>query len=255
MTPRRRAVLLLSLLSGFILASMMTDPIPQNPDYHAFADARSLWNLPFFLNVLSNVPFTIVGVWGMAVVYRSMNNRRVFADPREALPWMTAFLGIALVGPGSAWYHLAPGNASMLWDRLPMSVGFMGLYVAILAERVHVDWGVRLLPVLVLFGVGSVVYWYMTEQAGAGDLRPYAVVQYFPLTTIPVMLWLFPARYEGARFLWWLLILYGTAKGCEYLDTGVFAATGGFVSGHTLKHLLAATACWFLVGYLKERED
>ena len=253
MSVRRRAALLLSLLSGFILASLMADPIAQNPQYHQFADTRQMAGIPFFLNVLSNVPFTIVGWIGMTFVYRNMNERQVFHDPREAMAWMTAFFGIALIGPGSAYYHIAPSNATLLWDRLPMAVGFMGLYAAVLAERVDVDSGVWLLPVLVILGVGSVVYWYFTEQAGAGDLRPYAVVQFFPLATIPVMLWLFPARYDGARYLWRLLILYGVAKGFEYGDAGLFDATGGFISGHTVKHLTAAIACWFLVGYLQGR--
>jgi hypothetical protein len=92
----------------------------------------------------------------------------------ERWPYAALFAGTALTAIGSAYYHLAPGNWPLVWDRLPMTVGFMGLLTAVLAERVGHRIARRLFVPLVVFGAASVAYWYRSEGRGAGDLRPYA---------------------------------------------------------------------------------
>src|SRR5688572_24248600 len=77
--------------------------IPQDPAYHQFADQRACGAIPNCLNVLSNIPFAIVGLSGLGVVLR----RRVgFADRWERWPCMALFVGVTLTAVGSSYYHL-----------------------------------------------------------------------------------------------------------------------------------------------------
>ncbi len=253
MTLRKRVAVLLSLLAVCVVGAVLVNPIPQDIRYHQFADFQAWLGIPYCGNVFSNLPFFIIGAWGLLFVIRERANRNVFHHSREWWNWAVAFFGIAMIGPGSAYYHLAPDNATLLWDRLPMAAGFMGLYAGVISERVDTQLGLKLLPLLLACGIGTVFYWYLTEQAGAGDLRPYAVVQFFPLITIPVMLHWFPSQYQHAHFLWKLVLWYAIAKVLEYYDLGVYTMTGNLVSGHTLKHLAAAVGCFYLVRYLTER--
>ncbi len=245
------------LPAGLILAVallfLFVPPIPQDPAYHNFADRRALLGLPNFFNVLSNLPFTVIGVVGVWALSRGgAVPPEAFADPRERWCYLIFFLGVALTGLGSAYYHLAPDNPRLVWDRLPMTLGFMSIFAAIIAERIDLRWGWRLLSPLLLAGVLSVWYWHAGEARGAGDLRFYALVQFFPMLAIPLLLWLCPPRYSHGGELVGALALYGVAKILELLDERIFAA-GGVVSGHTLKHLAAAGAAFWVLRVLGKR--
>jgi hypothetical protein len=225
-----------------VAGAASAERVAQDPAYHRFADARTLLAVPNAMDVLSSAAFSIVGAIGVAAVLAPGR----FADGRERWPWLVLFAGVALTGAGSALYHLEPTNASLAWDRLPMTVGFMGLLSALVADRVSVRWGTALLAPLVLAGAASVGWWVLTEGRGAGDLRAYALVQAYPLLAIPLLLALYPPRYtRGADLLvaggW-----YVAAKAAEALDGEIFAALG-IVSGHTLKHVLAAAGIAWLV--------
>jgi hypothetical protein len=226
----------------------LASPIPQDPGYHRFADARTLLSIPNALDVLSSAAFTIAGALGLAVACSSAR----FVERRERWPWLVLFAGVALTGVGSAWYHLAPTNASLAWDRLPMTVGFMGLLSAQVVDRVSARWGLALVAPLVLAGAASVGWWTWTEARGAGDLRPYLLVQYYPLVAIPLLVALCPARYTRSADLLVAVAWYAAAKVAEGLDTPIFA-TLGVVSGHTLKHVLAAAGIAWLVRMLALR--
>lgn len=223
--------------------------IPQDPRYHAFADRRSFLGVPNALDVLSNAGFLLVGAWGLAIVLR----RASFRDVRERTAWLVLFVGVTLTSVGSAWYHLAPTNATLLWDRLPMTLGFMGLFAALIGERVGMKWGAALLPPLVIVGVASVLYWAFTESRGVGDLRPYYVVQFYPLFAIPLLLLLFPPRYDRGVDLLIALGCYLAAKVTEAYDVSIYEATW-IVSGHTLKHVLATIGIAWLGRMLLLRE-
>jgi len=185
-----------------------------------------------------------------------MNKRQ--AEPAR-VPLLVFFLGIILVAPGSAYYHWAPSNEALFWDRLPMTVVFMSLTAAVIADRIDARRGVRLgLPVLVLGGAASVIYWRITEAAGVGDLRAYALVQFLPMLAIPLMLWLFPGGQGRVRAIGWRTVgtafaFYGLAKLTEHFDIQVLQMLGGAVSGHTLKHLLAAVSAWWILRMLQKR--
>jgi hypothetical protein len=215
------------------------DPIPQDPAYHRFADSRPFLGIPNFLDVASNLPFLAVGLVGLARLRRAVR-------PGEVGAWLCLFLGMALTAFGSAWYHLAPSNATLVWDRLPMTLGFMGFFAGIVGERISQKAYRLLLWPLVGIGVASVLFWYAGEVQGRGDLRLYVLVQFFPLLLIPLIMALYRPRYTHGSAVFLALGFYTAAKVFEHFDHQIFAASG-FVSGHTLKHLAAAAGCWVLV--------
>jgi hypothetical protein len=122
--PDWRAWLLIASGAGFAIAAVLVPAMPQPLSYHAFADCRTFWAIPNFFNVLSNLPFLAAGIMGLAIIWRGGGS---FADPREQLPYLVFFLGALLTSAGSAYYHLAPDNTRLVWDRLPMTLGFAGL--------------------------------------------------------------------------------------------------------------------------------
>jgi hypothetical protein len=244
-----------STVLATLVAAAIWPPIPQSLDYHLFADTRTLLGIPNGLNVLSNLPFAIVGLFGLVETFsRRVGTTAPFSNAWERWPYAALFGGVALTSLGSAWYHLAPDNARLVWDRLPMSVGFMGLLTALLAERVDFSIGRRLFVPLLVVGGAGVVYWYWSELQNAGDLRLYVVVQFGSLLWIALLLILYPARYPGTVYLVIGLVTYGVAKALEMSDQQVFGV-GGIVSGHTLKHLVAAAGAAFLIVMLRERRQ
>ena len=159
-----------------------------------------------------------------------------FVDDRERWPWAVFFAGVALTAFGSAWYHLDPGNLRLVWDRLPMTVAFMGLFAAMIGERIGPRVGLALLGPLLVAGVGSVLWWHAGEQQGRGDLRAYGLVQFFPMLAIPLLAWLFPARYTHGGYWASRCSSMPPPRALELADAHVLAL-GGLVSGHALKHL------------------
>ncbi len=226
-------------------------PIAQDPAYHQFADQRTLLGIPNAMDVLSNLPFLVIGAVGLWIVVRD-RAKPVVVEPQEKPPYLTLFFAVVLVAFGSGYYHLHPNNQTLVWDRLPMSSGFMALFTAVIAERFGVRWGRRLLPWLVIGGAASVVYWHIGELYGRGDLRPYVGVQFLPLLLIPLLIAFFPSRYTGSGYLFLALGCYGLAKLLETFDKPIYRWTG-FISGHTLKHCMAAFAISWLVMMLRSR--
>jgi hypothetical protein len=240
-------------LTLLLLAALPLLPrLAQDPAYHAFADRRPCVGVPSCLNVVSNLPFVLVGLLGLVSLGWARPGASGFADPRERRPYRVFFLGIALTGLGSAYYHLAPGDARLVWDRLPMTLTFASLLAAVVAERIALRAGVALLWPLAGLGAASVLYWDATERAGMGDLRPYALAQLYPVIAIPVLMGLFPARYTRGGDLLLAAGLYAVAKGAEALDAPILAL-GQVVSGHTVKHVVAAAAAWWLLRMLERR--
>ena len=144
---------------------MSWPPIPQALDYHTMADERALLGIPNSLNVLSNAPFAIVGLLGLAAAFGWMGRPSPFTDRWERWPYAALFAGVALTAAGSSYYHLAPDNARLVWDRLPMAVGFMGLLTALLAERVSLTAGKWLFLPLLAAGAASVGYLVLERAA------------------------------------------------------------------------------------------
>jgi hypothetical protein len=221
-------------IAGMWLAA----PIPQDPSYHLFADRRALLGVPNFWNVASNLPFLFVGAFGLLQSGR-------LAAPDLATHYRVLSAAVALVAFGSGWYHLDPHNASLVWDRLPMTVAFMAFLAALMADRISWVLGRALLWPLVVAGIASIAWWVRTEAAGAGDLRAYALVQFLPMLLAPLILLLWRDGSLSARPLWLAFAAYALAKVLEHFDVAIFAATG--MGGHALKHLSAALAAWWIV--------
>lgn len=226
--------LLVALAVLAVIALVMHGPIAQDPAYHRFADTRAFAGVPNAWNVLTNIPFLLVGCWGLVRLPR-------LEVPRTRAGYAALCVGIAAVAFGSGAYHWAPSDATLVGDRLPMTVAFMAFFALLLDERVVDDDRHRGLAALLLAGVASVAYWTLTA-----DLRPYVLVQFLPMLLVPLILVLRPARWLDTRWLVAALAGYALAKGLEEFDAQVFAALGG-VSGHALKHVVAALAAACIV--------
>jgi hypothetical protein len=239
----RLAMLLAPAVVLIVLGALLMGPLQQPLDYHQFHDARALFGIPNVWNVVSNLPFVAIGAAGLAWLARAAGT----VPPHLARCYQVMFAGVLLTGFGSASYHWAPGNASLIWDRLPIALGFMALFAGFVAERLVLPpkHAIALLAALSIYGAGSVATW-----AAFDDLRFYLIAQFYPLLTIPVILWLTPPRMTRGGD--WLIAIgfYVVAKAAESLDGAVFAL-GGLISGHTLKHVLAAAGAYWIYGMLR----
>jgi len=222
----------------------MLDPIPQDQNYHRFADGRAFLGIENAADVLSNLPFLVIGAIGLALLWRSRERSTRFFFPEEARAYWLLFGAVALTGLGSSYYHLAPNDERLVWDRLPIAIAFMALLSTVIAERVNAKAGITLLLPLVVIGAASVLYW-----ASFDDLRPYLLLQYGAIAAIfAVCVW-FRSRYTRGADVLIAVAIYAVAKVAEALDTKIYAL-GGFVGGHTLKHLMAALAIGWLLRML-----
>jgi len=251
---RKSGLLMLLILTAILtLICCMVPPIPQPQWYHLFADRRSFLDIPNFCDVVSNLPFAVIGIWGLVLLQRSRFSprARLFVDAREIWPYLFAFAGLLLTAFGSSYYHLAPDNERLVWDRLPMTITFMSMAAAMITERIHLRLGLSLLPILIAVGLASVLQWYWSETTGAGDLRFYAAVQAYSALVILLALVL-PPRYTRGSDLGLVLGLYALAKVLEFFDTPIFTALH-VVSGHTLKHVAAAGSGLCILRMLQKR--
>jgi hypothetical protein len=217
-------------------------PIAQDVHYHAFADHRTIGGIPNFWNVVSNLPFLLAALWGL----RALRSSEAFLEQWERMAYCILLGGVALITFGSGYYHLRPDNGTLFWDRLPMTIAFMSLLATTLGERISARAGRLLLFPLLAVGTGSVLYWKYS-----GDLRLYALVQFYPLLTLPLMLILFPPRYSGTPGIVAMIALYAAAKIFEWYDYRIAAVSP--TGGHALKHLAAAAALFCYVNTVSHR--
>jgi hypothetical protein len=227
------------------LVAAALPPLAQPQDYHDFADQRVLLGVPHALNVLSNLPFLVVGVLGLWAFHRGMLSSTIARAARA--PWFVMFVGVALTAFGSAYYHLDPTDATLVWDRLPMALGFAGLVAGTLADRVP-RFARPVLVALVATGVGVVVYW-----AGSGNLKPYLAMQLGFVAVALLVTAMVRSPYTLSGWLYGAVALYAAAIVSERLDRMIDTWLGGIVSGHTLKHLFAAAAIYVLYRMLMQR--
>ncbi len=232
---RNHAGILLFLTIGLLGILFLIPPISQDAHYHFFADDKMILGIPNFMNVVSNLPFIVVGILGLKKIMSVTTPE----FPKMAL--LCFFSGVLLTGIGSSYYHLNPDNHTLLWDRLPMTIAFMSLLSVVITLHMEEWTGKMLLFPLMLLGIGSVVYWYITEQSGHGDLRPYVFIQFYPMLFIPLIMFLHPIKGSAIKLLLPMVGFYAVAKYLEYTDDSLYAF-GNIVSGHTLKHLFAALA-------------
>jgi hypothetical protein len=232
---RNLPILVFSGLTAASLAGLLLlSPIAQDQGYHQFADERTLFGIPNFWNVVSNLPFLWIGAAGL---------RRFRNDPATVV----FFLGVFLTGIGSSYYHWNPNDDTLFWDRLPMTLSFAAILALVVEERVSARGGAILLWPALAIGVFSLLLWRWTD-----DLRLYFWVQFFPGLAVILLFLLYSPKYTGTYY--WIAAgaLYALAKLFEFTDEAVYSA-GNLLSGHTLKHLAAAAACFAILRYFQVR--
>jgi hypothetical protein len=237
-----------------VAASAAAPPLPQNPAYHLFADMRVVCGVPRFGDVVSNLAFLVVGAFGLYHV-KAVQAVGVFESPRDSIPYYCFFAAVTLIGAGSAYYHWAPDTARLFWDRLPMTAAFMTFFAAIVLDRIdrhaRIVW---VLPASIAAGVASVVYWNWSENAGHGDLRPYILIQFGTMLILPLICLLFrESRLTDTRYVFAAIGIYGFAMLVARFDYEILALSGELISGHSVKHLIAAIACAVSLAMLRAR--
>lgn len=250
LSKRTGVAVLVGATLVIIVAAILTPRMAQPLAYHNFADRRAWLGIANFGDVASNAGFAIVGIWGLVVLLEKPS-RLKFVDSRERWSYVIVFAGMVLTAIGSSYYHLAPDNDRLVWDRLPMTMVFMALVGAMIIERISVPVGLALLPMLLLVGIASVVQWHISEINRAGDLRFYAAVQVYAVLLLLGIL-LLPPRYTRSPDIAVVVGFYVLAKITEAADGPIFAF-GHIVSGHTFKHLAAAAAGLWILRMLQKR--
>jgi Ceramidase len=230
----RAVFIMLPVMLASLLALLLVPPFPQDQAYHQFADQRRLLGIPNFWNVVSNLPFIAAGAAGL---WRGKHDAATFV----------IFTAMVLTGLGSSYYHWSPSDGTLFWDRLPMALCFMAIFAAAIEERLDARAGGVMLGPLLVLGVVSLLVWRWTD-----DLRLYGWVQFFPCLALPLMFLLYPPKYTGTWY--WIVAagLYLVAKVFEYSDRAIYSV-GNLLSGHTLKHLAAAAACFAILRYFQTR--
>ncbi|MBE0510429.1 MAG: alkaline phytoceramidase [Chromatiales bacterium] len=241
---------LLAIILALLGVFAWLPPIAQPQWYHDFSEHRTLSGVPHFFNVGSNLAFHLVALWGL---WHLAGGRTQLQYRWEYTLWRGFFVLILLVGFGSGYYHLAPSNNSLFWDRLPIALAFAVLLVITLEERINTALTLPTLLLLLPYAAFGVLYWWWTEQTGNGDLRPYLLMQLLTLSLLPAITLLYQGRYQRRHDIAVTVSLYLLAVVCEWLDHEIHALTQ-FISGHTLKHLLIALSIAWLVRMLKRRK-
>ncbi len=255
MNLQRQLWIMGGLSVAVIIAAILLPPIPQSVEYHHFVDRRDFFGVPNFSDVMSNLGFLLSGGAGLIFLWQvqRMPAQTTFHHGIESLPYWVLFFSITMVAFGSIYYHWAPDIHRLLWDRIPIAIAIAALLSATLIERVDATIGLRVLPLLVILAVLSVLYWYWTEQQGSGNINFYIVMQFYLILLIVWISLRFSSRYSHGGGIYQVIALYAFAKVAELLDRSIFAWTDGWVSGHTLKHLIAAYAAYRIVQILQKR--
>ncbi len=232
------------LIVVFIITAItlyFIDPISQDLAYHNFSDSRIYFGIPHFMDVLSNLPFIIIGIlgWRLSVKFYRKTTMVNF------LMAFILFTGVCFTGIGSGFYHFAPDNFTLIFDRLPMTLVFTSFFATIIYDYVDRRVGAVAFYSLFIVGIYSIFYWYYSEIIGHGDLRLYAFIQFFPVVAIPLILVFYNNNNLYTKQLILVFLAYAISKLSEYYDMELF----GFfkvISGHTIKHLFSALALYFV---------
>jgi len=230
---KSEAVLLLVCLA--LLATALFGPSASQPvHYHQFADQRAWWGLPFAADLLSNIPFALAGTGGIWCFW--VSPPRALSNVQRAMI-LLFFAGLLLTAAASSWYHWQPDDAGLAIDRCGMAIAFAGVLGLAAAGRVSERAGAALGLAVLLLAPLAIKSWATT-----GNVLPWATLQFGGMVLI---LWasLLRPRRTALAIRWSLVIVgYTAAKLFEMNDHEIYQLTGHLVSGHTLKHLLAAVA-------------
>lgn len=254
MKHQAQLIMIVLLSAGVFLVALIMPPISQPIDYHDFVDQRIYFGIPNFFNVISNIFLLFSGLTGIVFILRprKLLINKSFIKLSERWPYFILFLSVIFASIASAYYHLEPDNSRLVWDRLPIAIGIMALLAIVLIEYINIKIGFILLPVFVLFGVWSVVFWYWSEQNGYGNLNYYIVMQFHSILAIILFIKLFSSRYTRGNDIYVVIILYILAKLAEISDQLIYGF-GQVISGHSMKHLFIGLAVFWVIYMLKNR--
>lgn len=253
---RPQSALLLALATALLVACF-GPTVAQHAHYHDFADQRAGWGVPFAMDVLSNVPFAVAGVWGLLVLRRlpadAQSSAQAVPQPRTQ-PALAAlfFAGLLITAACSSFYHWQPDNAGLAIDRLGMVVAFAGLLGLAVADRISGRAGLATAATVLALGPLSVMVW-----AASGNLLPWAVLQGGGMLLIVSLAICKATRkpVSGALGipLAAVIAFYALAKVLELADHEVFELTHHALSGHSLKHIVASLAAWPVIRVMHNR--
>jgi hypothetical protein len=240
---KTQALAFVAIFLTFVAVLWAKGPLPQDITYHAFADQRTIFGIDNFWNVASNLPMFFLGIYGFALAFRNFRHRPDFTA--QWIPVVLAF-GIFITSFGSAYYHYAPDNQTLVWDRLPMTLMFMPVFSLLIYDLIGPVLGKWAFYISVPLGIFSIFHWQYTESMGVGDLRLYAFVQFFPMLIGPALILLSDKKTTYTKYFWLVLGWYIVAKLFEGFDHESYRICG-FWSGHTLKHLIGAVSLYYLL--------
>jgi hypothetical protein len=235
----------ISFLTGLIILILLAIFLPsieQNQNYHNFADQRVLFGVNNAFDTLSNLAFIIVGALGLVNFY---NNQYIKISNSFSVILNLFFISIILTGLGSSFYHLSPNDFTLVFDRLAMSLVFASILVMLAYLKISPRFGLHTLAELLILAPLTVLIWKFN-----GNLTPYVVLQFGGIILVILTLLLTKTRMQGPCFTS-LIILYGAAKLAEFYDEKIFNLSQNLISGHTLKHLIAALAVIIFISPLK----
>ena len=238
LAPLRRpeAVLLAAVLAALAVA-LLGPPLALPAHYHAFADQRSAWGVPHMADVLSNLPFALLGALGLRALVRWPAGALPGSAQRGLFAWLC--IGLLLTWVGSSRYHWQPDDVGLAWDRGGMSIAFAGLLGLAVADRLSARAGWALALSLLLLAPLAALLPLFT-----GNMLPWVVLQAGGLVLLAVLAGRPPQPGALRWSLSTVLALYLLAKGLELADHALFGLTHNLLAGHTLKHLVAAGAVW-----------
>lgn len=236
------------LVAVAVLAPALGAPAAGGPP---FADGRGWQGLPNVMDVLTNLPFVLLGVWGLCRLH-ALERAHEEALDAAALPqaeahrpvntldcaWMF-FAGLLVTAAGSAFYHLQPDALRLAADRSGMVIAFAGLIGCAVCDRVSARAGWAAAWCMLGGGLLAVVVCQET-----GNVLPWAVAQFGGMVLVLALALMRPVGGAIGLRLGWVILFYALAKLFELGDHAVYEATGHLISGHSVKHLLAALAAW-----------
>lgn len=207
----------------------------------AFADGRHWHGVDNAMDVLSNLPFAWLGLWGLWQL-RGLDGTDGAEDrvPGNSLDctWLF-FVGLLATAIGSSFYHLAPDTLRLAADRAGMAVAFAGLIGLAVCERVSQRAGWVTAWATLAGGLLAAAV-----HAETGNVLPWALVQFGGMGLVLWLAALRPVPGALGLRLGGVIGCYALAKVLEMGDHAIYALSHEMVSGHTLKHLVAAGAAW-----------
>lgn len=222
-------------------------PLPQDPSYHLLADTRMFLGLPRAGDVLTNLAILAAGLCGLAL------RPRMTVAPEERAAVNVLIAATLLTALGSTYYHWAPANATLVWDRLPLAIILISVLVLVMADRLHPLFARHGVWPLTALAVASVIWWGVSEAMEGGDLLLYLIVRVGAGIAIALLLILRAPRHTGTKWMVMAVLCEVVMATLERLDQEIFQLTGGLVSGHSLKHVMVGVALGFVFCWLRVR--